>query len=184
MIVSACAGGTLGNGSTPVTTETKSVTVTASLSTTSTTSASKTSTTSTSISTTAASTSNAPTSSPSVTVTSSSSTVSSSPSPLPADSCTGVDLWSNTATYTAGKMVIYNSELWKAAWWSMNDKPGGTSNAWTKIKSCPSIAARSVAEACNHTRWSKRKTYKAGSKVLYKREVFVAAKMNNVSTKK
>ncbi|KAI7891555.1 class III chitinase [Mucor mucedo] len=176
--ISACAGGTLGDGSTSVTTKTVSASATTS-STTSTTSPSTTSTTSVSASTTIASTSEVPTTSASATTTSTSAVATSSSTPLPADSCTGVDSWSSTAAYTSGKMVIYNSELWKAAWWSLNDKPGGTSGAWTKVKSCPSIAARSVAEKCNHTRWSKRKTYKVGSKVMHKREVFVASKVNN-----
>lgn len=80
--------------------------------------------------------------------------------------------------------AVYNSDLWKAAWWSLNDTPGNTSGAWIRVGRCTLLlAARSFVEEedCKYTRWKNTKTYKAGNKVIYKGHVFKASSSNNVS---
>lgn len=75
--------------------------------------------------------------------------------------------------------VVYKNVAYKAAWWSLNDAPGGTSGAWVKTSNCPALAARGVS--CNAVRWTSVRAYKSGSKVLYNNNVYVALTANNVS---
>ncbi|GAA5808671.1 hypothetical protein MFLAVUS_002064 [Mucor flavus] len=149
--ISSCAGGTLGGGNNSTTTTTKPTTTT---------------TTTASVS---ASTSKPVTSEP-VTTTTTSVTA------IPTGDCDATN-WSSTSTYNAGMKVVYKNVAYKAAWWSLNDAPGGTSGAWVKTSSCPALQARSID--CNAVRWSSVRAYKAGTKVLYKNTIYVALDANN-----
>ncbi|KAG2233800.1 hypothetical protein INT48_005953 [Thamnidium elegans] len=103
-------------------------------------------------------------------------TTTSTVTAIPTGDCEAT-AWSSTSTYNTGMKVVYKNVAYKAAWWSLNDAPGGTSGAWVKTASCPAIEARSVD--CNAVRWTSVRAYKTGTKVLYKNNIYVALEANN-----
>lgn len=41
--------------------------------------------------------------------------------------------WTNSWTYTGGETVAYNGHLWKAKWWTQNQKPGDIWGPWQDL---------------------------------------------------
>ncbi|NQX29336.1 carboxypeptidase regulatory-like domain-containing protein [Microbacteriaceae bacterium VKM Ac-2854] len=45
-----------------------------------------------------------------------------------------VAAWSATAVYQGGETVNYNGSLWKASWWTSNQRPGDPNGPWQELK--------------------------------------------------
>ncbi|CAO0803355.1 unnamed protein product [Mucor circinelloides] len=173
--VSSCAGGTLGGDNSS-----------SSSSSSSTTTSTKTTTTTTATIT----TSQPVTSTTTVTTTTSSSatktTTTITATATSTNACSGVAAWSASATYVKDNKVTYSGSVWTAQWWTLGDAPGGSAGVWVKGASCPaSLAARSVQDSigtgvnCKHnSRWTNTRTYKTGSKVVFKGSVYIASSLN------
>ena len=57
--------------------------------------------------------------------------------PLVADDCSGVAAYVSGTVYTGGQQAVYNSQLWKAKWWTQNETPStGGSGVWQFMADC------------------------------------------------
>jgi len=62
--------------------------------------------------------------------------------PMRAADCSGVPSYASTSVYTNGMQVVYNSQLWKAQWWTQNEAPSkGGSGVWLYVADCGSVAS-------------------------------------------
>ncbi|KAI8639719.1 glycoside hydrolase superfamily [Parasitella parasitica] len=170
--VSSCAGGTLGGGDNNnsisfVTTKASATTIATSM-----TSASISEITTTTV-TTLSSTTKV------ITTTEAASTT-------PVNACSDTAAWSSSATYVKDNQVTYSGSIWTAKWWTVNDIPGGPADVWVKGVICPvAFAARSMQNPigtginCKYnSRWTGSRTYKNGSKVVYRGSVYIATSPN------
>jgi chitodextrinase len=106
----------------------------------------------------------------------------------------GVPAWSVTAVYTGGDQVSYDSEIYKAKWWTQGNQPD-LSNVWTLVKDIanttpPSVVAPTESEVApptesevvtptepevdNNSMWSSTKIYIGGDKVNYQGKTYEA----------
>ncbi|KAL1745233.1 glycoside hydrolase family 18 and carbohydrate-binding module family 5 protein [Schizophyllum fasciatum] len=58
------------------------------------------------------------------------------PPPPPKGKCSGVEAWSASVAYTGGQTATYGGHLWTANWWTQNDAPGSSSEAWSDNGAC------------------------------------------------
>jgi len=57
--------------------------------------------------------------------------------PLVADDCSGVAAYASGSVYTGGQQVVYNSQLWKARWWTQNETPSSAgTGVWQFVADC------------------------------------------------
>ncbi|KAI8080054.1 glycosyl hydrolases family 18-domain-containing protein [Halteromyces radiatus] len=57
-------------------------------------------------------------------------------SPTSSGGCGSIKAWDSATVYVAGDQVTYNGKIWKAAWWTQGDTPGGSTGVWTSTGSC------------------------------------------------
>jgi chitinase len=51
-------------------------------------------------------------------------------------SCSSAKPWSASTAYTGGQTVSEGGKLWKAQWWTQNEKPGAAGGVWKEAGSC------------------------------------------------
>ncbi|MCS3795468.1 glycosyl hydrolase family 18 protein [Niastella sp. OAS944] len=53
--------------------------------------------------------------------------------------CNGIEAWTSTGVYLAGKQVVYNNKIYEAKWWTQNERPDlnvGDGKVWKYISDC------------------------------------------------
>lgn len=53
--------------------------------------------------------------------------------------CNGIEAWTSTGVYLAGKQVVYNNKIYEAKWWTQNEQPDlnlGDGKVWKYISDC------------------------------------------------
>ncbi|KAK9760854.1 hypothetical protein K7432_014707 [Basidiobolus ranarum] len=95
------------------------------------------------------------------------------PSSQANDICNNVAQWSAQDVYTGDKTVTYDGTLWKAKWWTQNNKPG-SNQVWANLGSCngnvPDSKPNGDTEAghCNSVpQWSAQDVYTGNKEVAY-----------------
>ncbi|ORX86719.1 glycoside hydrolase [Basidiobolus meristosporus CBS 931.73] len=103
------------------------------------------------------------------------------PNALGSDLCANVPQWSSADVYTGDKQVSYDGDLWKAKWWTLNDKPGhNQDNVWVNLGACngepeskPDAPVGSGACA-NVPQWNSAVAYTGSKKVAFNGDLWQA----------
>ncbi|CAO3592812.1 unnamed protein product [Absidia cylindrospora] len=104
-------------------------------------------------------------------------------------SCGSVTIWSNTAIYKAGDQVAYNGKIFKAAWWTLGETPGGSSGVWSAVGTCTakskvspttsSSSKREVTSSCKDAaQWRSNVHYGEGTKVIHGGHIYSSSLEN------
>ncbi|KAI7871327.1 glycoside hydrolase superfamily [Spinellus fusiger] len=118
--------------------------------------------------------------------------------------CNGISPWAYDAIYVGGDTIVYQSNVWKASWWTLNELPGSPSGVWVQLGACttkqpdsdvkiPALSSDSVssvsrvaakyplsiikpAKKCSDAEaWQEFAVYEPGSRVSFRGQVFVAS---------
>ena len=72
--------------------------------------------------------------------------------------------WSKSAVYTEGMQVASGGSLWRALWWTQNQKPGDPYGPWEQIVTAPDGTAV----------WTATRIFDTGDRVTYRGTTYVA----------
>lgn len=72
--------------------------------------------------------------------------------------------WDSRTVYTAGDEVSYDGSVWRAQWWTQNERPGSPWGAWEEIVTAPDGTAV----------WTPSRVFTAGNVALYQGERYMA----------